>query len=229
MAMEKQTLGGAWLRICDYSGDLGVPPSRWREKWSTHDMSAKRLHNAIHIFRPRRILETGTFEGLGTWVMAKALASNGGGEIITIDYDGDPEVAMPDTNWRELDRIRAENLDRARRDFPRVSIEFIKGDSRKVLPDLFPAKWDRWDLFFQDSMHFASGIRAEWDIVRPFADPNALVVFDDVCLDWWKLGSYLRGRDDFCLHFAIRQMLERRWRCRSTADGRAQLWAQRRG
>jgi hypothetical protein len=110
-------------------------------------MSAKRLHNAIRIFRPRRIHETGTFEGLGTWVMAKALAANGG-EIITIDYDGDPEVAMPESDWKELDRIRAENLETARKDFPGVTIEFIKGDSRKVLPGLLPARWDRWDFFF---------------------------------------------------------------------------------
>jgi len=228
MSMENRTLGGAWPQICDYSGDLGVPPSRWREKWSTHEMSAKRMHNAIRIFQPHRILETGTFEGLGTWVMAKALQANGGGEIITIDYDGDPEVAVPEADWRELDRIRAENLEHARKDFPRVSIEFIKGDSRKVLPTLFPAKWDHWDLFFQDSMHFASGIQAEWDIVLPFAAPRALVVFDDVCLDWWKLGSHWRGDSDFCLGFALGQMLERRWSMKSTAEGRAQFWAQRR-
>lgn len=226
--MQKETLPGRWREICNFDGDLGVPPSRWKEAWSTHALSAKRLFNAIRIFRPRRVLETGTFEGLGTWVMAKALSSNGGGEIITIDYDGDPEVAMPDSDWKELDRIRADNLETARRDFPDVAIEFIKGDSRKVLPALFPARWDRWDFFFQDSMHFASGIQAEWDIVRPFASPHAVVVFDDVCLDWKKLGSLLAGREDFCLSFALRQMIERRWLCKSTAEGRAQFWAQKR-
>lgn len=226
--MEDKTLAACWPEICDATGDLGVPPSRWKEAWSTHALSARRLFNAIRIFRPRRILETGTFEGLGTWVMAKALAANGGGEIITIDYDGDPEVALPEADWRELDRIRAENLETAQKDFPAVTIDFIKGDSRKVLPSLFPARWDRWDFFFQDSMHFASGIQAEWDIVRPFAAPRAIVVFDDVCLDWWKLASHLRGRTDFCLGFVLRQMIERQWSWQSTAAGRAQFWAQQR-
>lgn len=226
--MESKTLGDSWSDICDFRYDLDIPPSRWKEAWSTHELSAKRLFNAIRIFRPHRILETGTFEGLGTWVMAKALSLNGGGEIITIDYDGDPEVAVPDSDWEELDHIRAENLDAARKDFPSVDIEFIKGDSRKVLPTLFPARWNQWDFFFQDSMHFAAGIQAEWEIVLPFAAPHAAVVFDDVCLDWWKLGSHLAGRTDFCLGFALRQMAQRRWRSKSTAEGRAQFWAQRR-
>jgi len=142
-----RNLAAYWPEVGNFAVDLGVPPSRWRESWSTHELSAKRIFNAMRIFRPRCILETGTFEGLGTWVMAKALAANGG-EIITIDYDGDPEVAMPESDWKELDRIRAENLETARKDFPGVTIEFIKGDSRKVLPGLFPARWDRWDFFF---------------------------------------------------------------------------------
>lgn len=226
--MEDKSLTSCWPGICDFTQDLNIPPSRWKKAWSTHELSAKRLSNAIRIFRPRRILETGTFEGLGTWVMARALAENGGGEIVTIDYDGDPEVAMPDADWRNLDRIREENLASARKDFPNVSIHFIKGDSRKVLPDLFPSRWNHWDLFFQDSMHFAAGIQAEWDIVRPFAAPHAIAVFDDVCLDWWKLGAHLTGRADFCLGFALRQITQPRWRFKSTAEGRAQFWIQRR-
>jgi len=75
-------------------------------------------------------------------------------------------------------------------------------------------------------MHFASGIQAEWDIVRPFAASHALVVFDDVRLDWWKLGSHLGGRNDFCLGFVLRQLIARQWSWQSTAKGRAQYWAQ---
>ena len=68
-----------------------------------------------------------------------------------------------------------------------VEIHFLNGDSRSMLPSVFPAGLEYWDFFFQDSMHFMSGILAEWEIMKPFARPGSVVVFDDVCLDWKKM------------------------------------------
>ena len=225
--MSAFSLRHAWPQICDYSVSLTIPPSRWKMPWSTHERSAKRLYNAIRLQRPRRILETGTFEGLGTWIMAKALHENGGGEIITVDYDGDPELRIGKEDWASLDAIRYENLELARRSFPSVRVDFVRGDSRQVLPEIFPSQWGWWDLFFQDSMHFTAGILAEWKIVKPFAAPLAVAVFDDVCTDWRKLPAHLSGRADFCLGFILREGLTGRWSHRATAEGRAQFWTQR--
>lgn len=219
----------AWPAICDFSISLDLPPSRWKHAWSTHELSARRLYNAIRWHKPGIIVETGTFEGLGTYTIAKAAQENGNGaKIFTIDYDGDPDVSIPMDDWIELRKFREENLQLAREAFPGVEITFLNGDSRQMLPTLFPAREDHWDFFFQDSMHFTSGILQEWEIMKPFARPGSIVVFDDVCLDWRKLPRHLVGRADFCLHFVLRESLPGGWSHQSTAEGRAQFWAQKR-
>ena len=184
--------------------------------------------NAVSIFQPRVIIETGTFEGLGTYTMARAAHANrNSAHIYTIDYDGDPDVSIPMEDWVELRGFREENIERARRDFPSVEITFIEGDSRKVLPKLLAESVSEWDFFFQDSMHHTSGILDEWGLMRPRAASHALAVFDDVGLDWRRLPAHLGGRVDFCLHFVLGEILRQRWKYRSTADGRSQFWAQR--
>ena len=218
----------AWPAICDFSVRLDLPPSRWKYAWSTHEISAKRLHNAIRWWQPRTIVETGTFEGLGTFAIAKAAQANANrARIFTIDYDGDPDVSISAEDWLQLRKIREQNLDLARTECPDVEIHFLNGDSRNILPALFPFKLDHWDFFFQDSMHFMSGILAEWKIMKPFARAGSVVVFDDVCLDWKKIPRHLLKHDDFCGHFLLNEVLKNGWLCKSTAEGRAQFWAQK--
>ena len=71
-----KTLREAWPAICNFSVQLELPPSRWKFAWSTHELSAKRLYNGIRWRRPQIIVETGTFEGLGTFTMAMAAQEN---------------------------------------------------------------------------------------------------------------------------------------------------------
>lgn len=222
-------LPAAWPSICDFSVSLDVPAGRWKHAWSTHELSAKRLYNAIRWRRPEIIVETGTFEGLGTWVMAKAAQENGNGaKIFTIDYDGDPEASsISRQDWEDLRRIRAENLAAIREKFPGVEVAFLNGDSRQILPGLFPGTLDHWDFFFQDSMHFFSGILEEWNLLKSYARSGSVVVFDDVCLDWRKALSYLFHKNDFCLRFVFREAWRNGWTYRSTGEGRGQFWAQK--
>ncbi|MFV0415005.1 MAG: O-methyltransferase [Chthoniobacterales bacterium] len=222
-----KTLRSVWPEICDFSLSLEIPASRWKHAWSTHELSAKRLYNAIRWHQPKVIVETGTFEALGTYVMAKAAQENGGARIFTIDYDGDPDMSIPMEDWLELRRYRDENLQRSRDEFPDVEIRFLNGDSRKMLPTLFAGETDHWDFFFQDSMHFTSGILEEWAIMKPYSRKGGVVVFDDVCLDWKKLPRHILGERDFCLHFVLNDALRGDWSYQSTSEGRAQFWAQR--
>jgi Methyltransferase domain len=223
-----KNLDDAWTAICDSSVRLDLPPSRWKHAWSTHELSAKRLHNAILWRQPMVIVETGTFEGLGTFAMAKAAHENGNSaKIFTIDYDGDPDMSIPMTDWIQLRQFRDENLDLARTKFPGVEIHFLNGDSRMMLPSLFPSPLERWDFFFQDSMHFLSGILAEWKTMRQFATEGSVVVFDDVCLDWKKMVRHLFKQDDFCWHFLLNEVWQNGWSYKSTVEGRAQFWAQK--
>jgi hypothetical protein len=76
-------------------------------------------------------------------------------------------------------------------------------------------------------MHSMQGILAEWRIMKPFARPGSVVVFDDVCLDWKKMPAHLLKGNDFCGHFLLHEGWREGWMCRSTAVGRAQFWAQR--
>lgn len=223
-----KNLREAWPAICDFSVRLNLPTSRWKYPWSTHELSARRLYNAIRWRQPKIIVETGTFEGLGTFTMAMAAQANdNAARILTIDYDGDPDVTVPMEDWVQLRRFRDENLDLARTTFPGVEICFLNGDSREVLPSVFPAQLDHWDFFFQDSMHFMSGILAEWEIMKPFARANSVVVFDDVCLDWKKMPAHILKHNDFCGHFLLQEGWRNGWICKSTAEGRAQFWAQK--
>ncbi|MCX7868797.1 MAG: class I SAM-dependent methyltransferase, partial [Terrimicrobiaceae bacterium] len=190
--------------------------------------SARRLYRLTRLLQPRIIVETGTFEGLGTYTLAKAASENGlPARIFTVDYDGDPEFDCPPSEWEALKTWRAQNLEKARADFPTITIHFVEGDSRRKLPEILESLAEPWDLFFQDSMHFTAGILAEWEIMKPRAAPGAVAVFDDVCLDWKKLPSHLAGRRDFCLGFVLREGLREGWRWRSTAEGRAQFFAQK--
>lgn len=223
-----KNLKKAWPAICDFSVKLDLPPSRWKYAWSTHELSAKRLYNAIRWRQPKIIVETGTFEALGTFTMAMAAQENdNAARIFTIDYDGDPDVSIPMEDWLLLRQFREENLALARAKFPAVEIRFLNGDSRQMLPSIFPTHLDHWDFFFQDSMHFFGGILAEWQIMKPFAKPGSVVVFDDVCLDWKKMPLHLFKRNHFCGHFLLTEAWRSGWYCKSTAKGRAQFWAQK--
>jgi len=225
------TLAHAWKALCSDPAPLDdLPPSRWKHPWSTHPAGARRLYNTVRWLKPATIVETGTFEGLGTYTLAKAAHHNGGGvRIFTIDYDGDPDVSIPMEDWKELRGFREENLALARTDFPGVDITFVEGDSRQVLPPLLQDTVKTWDLFFQDSMHFTSGIVSEWEIAKPFAAEHAVVVFDDVCLDWKKLPSHMMGTPDFCLHFVFTEVLSGKWSYQTTGEGRGQFFARRKG
>jgi len=142
--------------------------------------------------KPGTIIETGTFEGHGTFAMAAAASENNNGAVIyTIDYDGDPvqdeKGTVSEHEWSELSRIRQENIERISREFKNCQVIFIEGDSRLVLPQVV-AGIETWDFWYQDSMHFAEGIREEWDIMCPYASKGAIVIFDDI----WKRNKFSR-------------------------------------
>jgi hypothetical protein len=63
--------------------------------------------------------------------------------------------------------------------------------------------------------------------MKPFARPGSVVVFDDVCLDWKKMPRHLFKQDDFCGHFLLKEAWRKGWLFKSTAEGRAQFWAQK--
>lgn len=229
--LPERKLTHLWHSICNSQIDLDLPSAQWIRKWSCNQASANRLYQGIALFQPQIIVETGTFEGLGTFTMARAAhANNNGAHIYTIDYDGDPTTQLPEKEWLQLREIRQNNLNSIRQEFPNVQITFIEGDSRKVLPELLAHTLDHWDFFYQDSMHFRDGILAEWQLMRAYSRPGSVVLFDDIALENRAAAIFkeiLGMNDQFPEYFYCHEVIKGDWKCESIIDDHPQFWAQR--
>ena len=169
---------------------IDYPPSQHRLGWSTKKLHLDFLHHMVLALKPKYIVETGTFEGHGTYAIAAAAhKNNNGAKIFTVDYDGDPlqdvSGAVSMEEWIALREIRAANIATVQASFSQCSVEFIDGDSRKVLPQVLE-RIPQWDFWYQDSMHYYEGIREEWEIMESKAAGNASVIFDDI----WKRNGF---------------------------------------
>ena len=171
------------------------PESKWIHNWGIDKLNANFLDKFIKKFKPQTIIETGTFEGQATYVMAQAANENNNNCVIyTIDYDGDPTSDFDMQKWLLLKKLRDNNLEKIRNKFQNVTVKYIEGDSREVLKTLFSEnKIDKIDLFYQDSMHFKDGIESEWNLIENYIKQNSYVIFDDLWLkgvrefrNWFK-------------------------------------------
>ena len=163
---------------------IKFPKSEWIHNWGINQENANYLYEQIIKTKPKVIIETGTFEGQGTYILAKACHDNNNqANIYTIDYDGDPTLELDIDKWKKLKNIRDKNLKKIKEEFSNVNVIFLDGDSRIVLKTLFnDYKIDKIDLFYQDSMHFEDGIRSEWTLVEPYIKKNCITIFDDLKL-----------------------------------------------
>jgi len=163
---------------------IKFPESKWIFKWGIDQNNANYIYQHILDTKPKIIIETGTFEGQATYVMAKACNEVNNNTIIyTIDYDGDPTLYLNNDKWQQLKNIRNCNLQKIKEEFINVTVNYIEGDSREVLKTLFiNNNINKIDLFYQDSMHFIEGIQAEWNLVEPYIQENSYIIFDDLNL-----------------------------------------------
>ena len=216
-----------WSSICDYEANIDLPHPEWNLNWNSSPINASMIYAAIKQFKPKVIVETGTFEAHGTYAICQAAHENNNQAlIVTIDYDGDPTTQLPSEMWKELSRVRQNNLEIIKNKFHQCTLNFLEGDSREVLPSIFPKLADTWDFFYQDSMHFKEGIISEWSIMRKFAHVGSIAVFDDLQLSYNlpKVLSFLSS--GFCGWF-IRHEMIRGWDSIHTEKGHGQLWVQK--
>ena len=165
--------------------NLIIPSSKWIHKWGIDDINAQFIYNMIINSKPEIIIETGTFEGQGTYVLAQAAhINNNNAKIYTIDYDGDPtSTTISLEQWKDLKKIRDDNLHKIKEEFPNVDVVFLDGDSREMLPKIFNEYGEqKCDFFYQDSMHFIEGIQQEWNLVKSQLSINSITIFDDLQL-----------------------------------------------
>ena len=167
---------------------IEIPKNGLIHKWGIDEHGAKMLFNLIINKKPKVIIETGTFEGQGTYVLAQAAhLNNNGCKIYTIDYDGDPTSdTISKGEWLQLKQIRNNNICAIKKEFPNCEVIFLDGDSRKMLPKIFDLdgkyKETKCDIFYQDSMHFFNGIQDEWKLVEPYIVSDSVIIFDDLKL-----------------------------------------------
>ena len=178
---------------------IKYPEPKWGELWGVDQIGADILYNHVVKQKPEVILETGTFEAQATYVMAKAANENENNCVIyTIDYDGDPTTSFEAKDWLDLKNIRNDNLKKIQDEFKDVKVVFVEGDSRKKLTRMFKEfKISKVDLFFQDSMHFFTGILNEWLLVEPYLEKGSCAIFDDLNHPQWGNDDLGYGVDTF--------------------------------
>ena len=115
----------------------------------------------------RSVLEFGTYMGHSCLIM---LVANPNLNITCIDID---------------DKYSKTATDYLRKEFPNSNIEFIKGDSLKILPNIRK----KYDLFHIDGDHENHIITKEFNFCKNLsANSNFQVIFDDVdsCMELKK-------------------------------------------
>lgn len=175
----------AWNRFLN-SDDAPLIPLKkpWRYGWESPDIILGLLYHAVLAIKPRIIVETGSLAGHATMAMSLAAQRNNNkARIFTHDYDGDPVQSNKDlikkAEWQELSDNRTANLQTIKDACADVEISFVYGDSRKTLPEVI-SQIDSWDFWFQDSMHYKSGIQEEWFIMKEKLAPGSIAVFDNI-------------------------------------------------
>ena len=223
-----------WDYITDATFVPSVPARRWQKEqrddhpaWATAVGSRPHLFAVVSLLQPKVAIETGTHEAIGTTIIANAMQP--GSMLTTFDYDGDPSCPLEEPSpgedyataddWTQLAHLRLENIAAIPRNG--VTVRFVNGDTRKVLREIISKDAEhlgRWDFWYQDSMHDLHGIRQEWEAIRDFAAPGAVVVFDNI--EWndhdphpWGVWFKENARD---------------WEPRFVHWGANQLWAQKR-
>jgi len=144
------------------------------------------LYAVVRVFRPRVVVETGVASGMSSSHILRALAVNGRGELYSIDL---PNVQQGST------------LPRGRRTgwlVPpalRCRWRLQLGDSRKLLPELFP-RLGGVDLFLHDSDHSYEGMTFEFEEALPWLKRDALLLSDDIHVN--------HAWDNFCRRKGLR-------------------------
>jgi cephalosporin hydroxylase len=181
------------VKNIDLNQELLIPKGKWIHQWGVGIENSKVLYNLILKTKPEVIIETGTFEGQGTTVIAQAAHENNNNcRIYTIDYDGDPTSdKINEQEWNELKEIRDNNLNNLKQNYPNCKVVFLNGDSRQKLLEIFNQYGEtKCDLFYQDSMHFFEGIQQEWKLVEPYLFQNSITIFDDLALKGVRLFKF---------------------------------------
>jgi hypothetical protein len=115
----------------------------------------------VRLLRPRLVVETGVYDGLGSAVLLRALERNRGegvpGRLIGVDIDRQ-------AGWLIGEQERGD-------------YQLVIEDSTTALPRLLAGQ--EVDLFIHDSNHTYEHELAEYRVVRPFLAPAGVILSDN--------------------------------------------------
>jgi predicted O-methyltransferase YrrM len=149
-----------WHELMPLCESLG--PASYPDYFAVSRESALLLYSVVRSRRPGVVLESGVANGVSTWLILKALDTNGQGRLISTDVSDDVGSLLAGlrcTNW-DLNILRPET---------------IKADFLRVLK-----KAGEVDLFLHDSDHRYCWQKWELASVRPFLAAGALILADDI-------------------------------------------------
>lgn len=152
----------------ELTGDRELADRLSRKLSSRRDRKPRPLYGrrigwycATRIRKPRLVVETGVSDGLGSAVLVRAMQRNATdgapGRVIGVDID-------PTAGWLLDEGLRRDQ-------------ELVIEDSHSALPRLLAGQ--QVDLFIHDSNHHYAHEAGEYQLVRPFLAPEALVLSDN--------------------------------------------------
>ena len=167
-----QALAGAFGEVPESSFQLDGVPLRPDSRLHAIDPGSSELeilqllHALVCVYKPERVLETGTFRGFGALTIAHALELNGAGTLTTIDCD---HAAL--RLARRHVRVFAPGL--------RRGIDFVEADSLEWLRRQSGAPFD---LAFLDSRLDLRVEELEILLERELLAPGALCMLHDTAM-----------------------------------------------
>lgn len=130
--------------------------------YTIHPDTARVLYAVTRAIKPAVVMETGTYWGYSTTVLAAALRDEGAGVVHSFDLYPNAGAHIP----REL---RA-----------RITLHLGKPGTESM-PALLATCAPQ--LFFQDSVHDYDGVLAELRVAAPSLAPGAVILFHDFVLE----------------------------------------------
>lgn len=133
-------------------------------------MRYDQLYNLIHAFKPRTIVEIGTWNGGNA---ANMLHASGRKDMLYVGYDLF-EDATSESDSAELNVKPHNDIDKVKSyieaSVPNASITLVKGNTRETVP-----KGTIADFVFIDGGHSVETIASDYDAVKH----SKVIVFDD--------------------------------------------------
>ncbi len=142
------------------------------------------IYILIRYLKPSAVLETGVYYGGNSAFALRALACNGSGKMVSIDYP-DSEIRKDGTGDFRHDLVGdTEFYDSNLRpgfmvpNHLRLNWKLIEGDSLAVIPALF----ETFDFYIHDSDHSMGFLTKELEAAWERLSDDALILVDDI--DW---------------------------------------------